>query len=183
MLLVRDDGRAVRLVEVEAYGGTEDPGSHAYKGPTPRAAIMFGPPGALYVYLSYGIHWCANVVCGPEGTAGAVLLRAARPIAGLSAMAEARRRGPEKPRDRDLCRGPGRLAQALGVTGAMNGLDLASRSAALRIEDDGAGPDGAVVATRRTGLGIGRGTELPWRYVVAGSPWASWSRWDGQSPG
>ncbi len=84
-LLGTSDGRAARLVEVEAYLGLDDPGSHAFRGPTPRAAIMFGPPGRLYVYFSYGMHWCANVVCSPEGTATAVLLRAAQPANGIAA--------------------------------------------------------------------------------------------------
>jgi len=185
-LLVRDDGRAARLVEVEAYLGMDDPGSHAFRGPTPRAKIMFGPPGYLYVYFSYGMHWCANVVCGPEGKACAVLLRAAEPLQGLDLMRLARssgRRvggdGPEKDKrmpDRDLCRGPGRLTEAFGVTGADNGLDLAAgrRSPArMWFADDGAAAPGRVVATRRVGLSKLRGAELPWRYVVEGSPFAS----------
>lgn len=101
-LLVRDDGRKARLVEVEAYLGADDPGSHAYRGPTPRAQIMFGPSGRLYVYFSYGVHWCANVVCGPEGTASAVLLRAAQPVGGVPAMMQARWRGQRQMRERDL---------------------------------------------------------------------------------
>ena len=92
-LLVRADGRAARLVEIEAYGGRDDPGSHAFRGPTPRAGIMFGPPGRLYVYFSYGMHWCANVVCGPEGSASAVLLRAAQPVAGVALMERSRSHG------------------------------------------------------------------------------------------
>ena len=178
-LLVRDDGRAGRLVEVEAYLGELDPGSHAFRGPTPRSAIMWGPPGVLYVYFSYGVHWCANIVCGAEGNASAVLLRAAEPVAGLDAMRAARLNGRVPARDlpvRDLCRGPGRLTQAFGITGADNGLDLtppARASALLWLADDGAGPGGEVVATPRVGLAEGRGADLPWRYVLLGSPWAS----------
>jgi DNA-3-methyladenine glycosylase len=187
-LLVRSDGRVARLVEVEAYLGLEDPGSHAWRGPTPRAAIMFGPPGRLYVYFSYGVHWCANVVCGPVGVASAVLLRAAQPMAGLEAMFSARssRRagdgaggggGAEGGRKRvlrevDLCRGPARLAQAFGIDGADNGLDLAT-CGHVWLGDDGAGPGGDVVVTPRVGLSASRGAELPLRYVLQGSPWAS----------
>jgi len=180
-LLVRDDGRVARLVEVEAYMGTQDPGSHAFRGPTPRASIMFGPPGRLYVYFSYGVHWCANIVCGPEGTASAVLLRAAEPIGGLEPMRVARRNGRAVDLPvRDLCRGPGRLTQAFGINGAHNGLDLSPADRALLwLEDDGRGPGGEIVATARVGLANERGAELPWRYVLLGSPWAS----PGPAPG
>ena len=171
-LLVRADGRAARLVEVEAYLGPEDPGSHAYRGPTPRAAIMFGRPGRLYVYFSYGMHWCANVVCGPEGAASAVLLRAAQPVLGAAVMAQARSHDQRAARERDLCRGPACLTEAFGITGDDNGLDLAATPpAGLWLADDGAGPGGPVVATLRVGLS--RGSDLPWRFVVQGSPWAS----------
>jgi len=172
-LLVRSDGRAARLVEVEAYLGLDDPASHAFKGPTPRAAIMFGQPGKLYVYFSYGVHWCANVVCGPEGTGSAVLLRAAQPVEGMEAMRRARSHGQRDLRERDLCRGPGRLAEAFGITGANNGLDLTTGRAELWLSDDGAGNGGLVVATRRIGLSPSRAPDLPWRFVLQGSPWAS----------
>jgi DNA-3-methyladenine glycosylase len=176
MLLVRSDGRKARLVEVEAYLGLDDPGSHAFRGPTPRAAIMFGPPGRLYVYFSYGVHWCANVVCSPEGTATAVLLRAAQPVAGIDLMVQARSQGQREVRERDLCRGPGRLAQAFGITGANNGLDLTAKPSELWLADDGGGPGGAVVATKRVGLAAARGAEFPWRYIVSNSPWVSAER-------
>ena len=175
-LLVRADGRTARLVEVEAYLGERDPGSHAFRGPTPRASIMFGPPGRLYVYFSYGMHWCANVVCGPEGTASAVLLRAAQPLDGIAAMTLARSSGRCTVPERDLCRGPGRLTEAFGIKGELNGLDLTDRSpveAVLWLADDGAGPGGQIIATVRVGLSAGRGADLPWRYVVRDSPWAS----------
>lgn len=176
-LLVRSDGRVARLVEVEAYLGMDDPGSHAFRGPTPRAAVMFGPAGHLYVYFSYGMHWCANVVCGPEGTASAVLLRAAEPVAGTAEMRVARSHGQKALRDRDLCRGPGRLAEAFGITGAVNGIDLAELVAPgprlFSLADDGRGVPGPVVTTPRVGLSATRAPGLPLRYVVANSPWAS----------
>jgi len=172
-LLVRSDGREARLVEVEAYLGLEDPGSHAFRGPTPRAAIMFGPPARLYVYFSYGTHWCANVVCGPEGTASAVLLRAAQPVKGIVAMERARSHGQRELRERDLCRGPGRLTEAFGITGAQNGLDVTAKRSELWLSDDGAEPGGLVVATARVGLSASQAPDLPLRFVVQGSPWAS----------
>jgi DNA-3-methyladenine glycosylase len=176
-LLVRGDGRVARLVEVEAYLGMDDPGSHAFRGPTPRASIMFGPPARLYVYFSYGMHWCANVVCGPPGKAAAVLMRAAEPLRGLEEMRRARFHGQKLASDRDLCRGPGRLTEAFGITGEHNGLDLsvpgdARWPGALWLADDGLGPAGEVVTTARIGLSSSRGAERPLRYVVAGSPWA-----------
>lgn len=181
-LLVRDDGRAARLVEVEAYLGQDDPGSHAFRGPTPRASIMFGPPGRLYVYFSYGVHWCANIVCGPEGVACAVLLRAAQPVDGMEIMRAARSHGQLRLTDRDLCRGPGRLCEAFGIKGEHNGLDLVGippPAPVLWLADDGSGPEGTVVATRRVGLSAGRGAGSPWRYILAGSPWVS----PGPAPG
>ena len=179
-LLVRSDGRIARLVEVEAYMGLDDPASHAFRAPTPRAKIMFGPAGFLYVYFSYGVHWCANVVCGPDGTASAVLLRAARPIEGVPAMRAARWHGQRDLRERDLCRGPGRLCEAFGITGAQNGLDLTTQGGLVCLADDGAGSDGPVVATLRVGLT--RGATSPWRFIVKGSPWVSGPRDAGQVP-
>jgi DNA-3-methyladenine glycosylase len=172
-LLVRSDGRQGRLVEVEAYLGLDDPASHAFRGPTPRAAIMFGPPGRLYVYFSYGSHWCSNVVCGPEGNASAVLLRAAQPVGGIAAMEQARSHGQRELRERDLCRGPGRLAEAFGITGALNGMDLTAKGSELWLSDDGAGAGGVVEATPRVGLSASRAPELPLRFVVQASAWAS----------
>jgi DNA-3-methyladenine glycosylase len=171
MLLVRPDGRKARLVEVEAYLGEDDPGSHAFRGPTPRAQIMFGPCGRLYVYFSYGAHWCANVVCGPEGVASAVLFRAARPVGGVAAIKEARWHGQRQLRERDLCRGPGRLCEGFGITGADNGLDLTAPTGPLWLADDGTGAGGEILVTPRVGLS--KGADLPLRYVLAGSPWVS----------
>jgi len=172
-LLVRSDGREARLAEVEAYLGLDDPGSHAFRGPTPRAAIMFGPPGRLYVYFSYGMHWCANVVCSPEGTATAVLLRAAQPVGGIAAMEQARFHGQRVVRERDLCRGPGRLTEAFGITGAHNGLDLTAKRSELWLSDDGAGPGGLIETTPRVGLSASQAPDLPLRFLVQGSTWAS----------
>lgn len=154
---------AVRLVETEAYDGAgRDPASHAHRGPTPRNAVMFGPPGHLYLYFTYGMHWCANVVCAPEGTAQAVLLRAGEPVAGIELM-QARRPAS---RPRDLARGPARLCQALGLAGWANGAGLSAGPVQLT-----AGwpvPDGQVAWTGR--VGVTAAADRPWRALVAGHP-------------
>lgn len=154
-----------RLVEVEAYG-PEDPASHSFGGRTARNSAMFGPPGHLYVYVSYGIHHCMNLVTGPEGVGSAVLLRAAEPLEGLDEMT--RSRGDVSPRD--LCRGPGRLAQAFGVDGALDGADVV-RGEEVWIEEGRALAPGLVARTPR--IGLTRGTDSPWRFAEAGSPWLS----------
>jgi DNA-3-methyladenine glycosylase len=160
-VLVGLDGTAARIVEVEAYGGVEDPGSHAARGPTPRNASMFGPPGHLYVYLIYGMHWCANVVCGAEGDPMAVLLRAAAPERGLATM---RARRPACRRDADLCRGPGRLCRALGLEGRHDGHRLVGARRGPRLLDDGAPAPGPPV--RSTRIGLRHGADLPWRWCA-----------------
>ncbi|HET9443156.1 MAG TPA: DNA-3-methyladenine glycosylase [Acidimicrobiales bacterium] len=188
-----------RLVEVEAYvGGELDPGSHAYRGRNRRNATMFGPPGHLYVYFTYGMHWCANAVCDPDGTASAVLLRAAAPLAGLEQMRANRRRPARTPSalraappgpagdglalgpgpggralaDTDLLSGPAKLCQAFGLTGDHDGADLVAGAAgAVHIVDDGTPPPDQPVVTTRVGLKAG--SELPWRWVVAGNRYLS----------
>ena len=168
-VLVHDDpeaGRlAVRLVEVEAYRGSSDPGSHAYRGQTPRVATMFGPPARLYVYFTYGMHWCANVVAlGSEGDAAAVLLRAGEPLVGVEAM-WARR--PKARHERELCAGPARHAQALGLAGGHDGASLLRGP--LAILDDGVPPPRRPGRSTRVGLAPGRGDAFPWRWFVAGN--------------
>jgi DNA-3-methyladenine glycosylase len=161
-----DGARMVaRLVEVEAYCGSEDPGSHAYRGMTPRTEVMFGPPGHLYVYFTYGMHWCANVVATKDGDGAAVLLRAAAPVHGIDVMRERRVKAR---RDRDLLAGPARLCQAFGLTGADNGTDLVRGP--VRIVDDGVAPPTSPGISTRIGLALGRGDESLWRYFVPGDP-------------
>ena len=157
--VIEIDDLAGEIVEVERYQ-QDDPASHSFHGPTPRAAVMFGPPGRLYVYRSYGIHWCANVVCEPEGHGAAVLIRAVAPTRGLDVMRQ--RRGPVD--DRRLCSGPGRLCQAFGIDGSMNASVLGAGPVRLRagvpVPDIAIGPR----------IGISVATEQPWRLGVAGSP-------------
>ena len=151
-----------RIVEVEAYDH-EDPASHGFRGRTDRNASMFGPPGHAYVYRSYGIHWCLNLVCEEEGVANAVLLRALEPTHGLDVMRE--RRGLD--RERLLCSGPGRLCQALGVTREHDGLPLD------RLPFELLERDRRIVLVRGPRIGITRAAELPWRYAEAGSRFLS----------
>jgi DNA-3-methyladenine glycosylase len=159
-------GVTVRLTEVEAYGGHgSDPGSHAHRGPTPRNAIMFGPAGRLYVYFTYGMHWCANVVTGPEGQASAVLLRAGEVVDGLE-VARTRRPGV---RDRDLCRGPARLAKALDLDARVLGVDLLDPRSPVRLVPGS--HEGQVVAGPRVGLSVAG--ETPWRFWLEGDPTVS----------
>ncbi|PPH10588.1 DNA-3-methyladenine glycosylase [Rathayibacter sp. AY1C1] len=156
----------VRLTEVEAYLGTgEDPGSHAHRGPTPRTAPMFGPPGSVYAYFTYGMHTCVNIVCSPAGTASAVLLRAGEVVSGEDlAMI---RRGPV--RSRDLARGPARLAKALGVRLTESGDPLEAAFELL----PGKRPS-SVAAGPRTGVsGPGGGDDFPWRFSIPGDPTVS----------
>jgi DNA-3-methyladenine glycosylase len=161
--VLRHGGVAVRLTEVEAYDGANDPGSHAYRRPTRRTEVMFGPPGRLYVYFTYGMHHCANVVCGPDGTASAVLLRAGEVVEGLD-VARARRRGQP---DRDLARGPARLCNALGLDLAQNGLDLTTGALTLDAPVD--------PARLSTGprVGLRQAPDHPWRFWLTDDPTVS----------
>ncbi len=148
---------AGRIVETEAYTRT-DPASHSFTGPNARNAVMFGPPGRLYVYLSYGIHCCANVVTGADGDGQAVLLRAIVPTVGLDTI-RSRRRGRS---DRDLANGPGKLCEALGIGLDDDGVDVCDRRSPIRVVDDGVGPPcDPIIGTR---VGITRGVDLPWRF-------------------
>jgi DNA-3-methyladenine glycosylase len=161
----------VRLVEVEAYAGEDDPASHAWRGRTPRTEVMFGPPGVAYVYFTYGMHWCVNAVCGPPGRASAVLLRAGEVVQGSELARQ--RRGPTVP-DRRLASGPANLARALGLDGAWHGEGLTAASGRLRIRAGAPVPDEQVVAGPR--VGITRGVDTAWRFLVAGNPHVSGPR-------
>jgi DNA-3-methyladenine glycosylase len=172
----RPEGQvALRLTEVEAYSGQgEDPASHAHRGPTPRAAIMFGPPGRLYVYFSYGVHWCANVVVGPEGRGSAVLLRAGEMVAGEEL---ARLRRPAARQARDLARGPARLTQALAIGPADRGADLLDPASSVRLHRGT--PPPAVSSGPRVGISVATG--LPWRFWATDAPSVSVFRPGGKS--
>jgi DNA-3-methyladenine glycosylase len=163
--VIAHDGVAVRLTEVEAYDGASDPGSHAFRGRTARNAVMFGEPGHVYVYFTYGMHWCANLVCGPPGVASAVLLRAGEVVEGVE-LARARRAAARS--DRELARGPARLAQALGLTGAHNGADVCGPGP---LTVSGSPYRGLV----RTGprVGVANGAERSWRFWLDGEPTVS----------
>jgi DNA-3-methyladenine glycosylase len=156
---------ACRITEVEAYDGSNDPGSHAFRGRTPRTAVMFGPAGHLYVYFTYGMHWCANIVCGEKGSASAVLLRGGAPVEGVDVM---RLRRHVARRDRDLSSGPARLTQALGISGAHNATDLVRGS--VRLLDDGTPPPRRPGRSTRVGLNPGRGDGYRWRWFVRDEP-------------
>lgn len=143
--------------------GADDPGSHAHRGPTPRTEVMFGRAGHLYVYFTYGMHWCANVVCDDEGVAGAVLLRALTPLDGIELM---RSRRPKARRDVYLCNGPAKLASAFGLDGEHDALDLQRNAHGVRIVDDGMPPPSEPANGVR--IGLSKGTEIPWRWAVPG---------------
>ena len=167
---VGGDRVVLRITEVEAYGGAgEDPGSHAFRRETPRNATMFGQPGRAYVYFTYGMHWCLNVVTGPPGSAGAVLLRAGEVVAGTEA---ARARRPSARTDRDLARGPARLTKALGVTGELDGLDLFAARSPLRLVLEPPVTIDRIGVSARTGVG-GAGAATPWRFYLLGEPTVS----------
>ncbi|QOC92542.1 DNA-3-methyladenine glycosylase [Micromonospora craniellae] len=162
-------GVRIRLTEVEAYAGTgEDPASHAHRGPTPRAKVMFGPAGHAYTYFVFGMHWCLNVVCGREGEAAAVLLRAGAVVDGLDL---ARKRRGEVP-DRDLARGPARLVVALGLDATANGTDLVDGSGPLLLT-----PPTRPVAPSEVSagprVGVAAAHDVPWRFWITGDPTVS----------
>lgn len=163
------------IVETEAYAGTVDPASHAYRGVTPRNRVMFGPAGRAYVYLSYGMHCCINVVTEREGDAAAVLVRALQPTYGLALMRE--RRGASIG-DRDLCRGPGRLCQALDITREQDGADLTvvrgvgDEADGLWVAETGDWAMDSPIATSPR-IGITRAVDWPWRFYVAGNRYVS----------
>lgn len=172
-ILVRRDGRKLltgRIVEVEAYLGSEDAAAHAAIGKTARNAVLFGPPGYAYVYFIYGNHFCLNVSCLPDGTPGGILFRAAEPIQGMESMFKLR--GVEEGSDlRRLTRGPGRLAAAFGITRERdNGKDLTSGRSDLYIGDDGSAPPEVMITKR---IGIKKAADMPLRYIVPGNRFVS----------
>ena len=166
---------AVALTEVEAYQGAVDPASHAYRGRTARNGVMFGPPGHAYVYFTYGMHFCVNLVCQPPGTASAVLLRAGRVIAGAELAASRRAAGRELAGrgipERDLARGPARLCKALGITRAQDGADVCDPASPLRVR----WPDQREKLDVSQGprIGISVAVDVPWRFWLTGDPTVS----------
>ena len=165
-------GVTVRLTEVEAYAGTADPGSHAFRGPTPRTEVMFGAAGHLYVYFTYGMHWCANLVCGAEGEASAVLLRGGEVVVGES-VAERRRPGITR---RDWARGPARLATNLGLSGQQTGLDACEQGGAVELRAPRHRPPARSIRTGpRVGVSGAGGdaAAYPWRFWLDGEPTVS----------
>jgi DNA-3-methyladenine glycosylase len=174
-ILVRREGRKLlsgRIVEVEAYLGANDPAAHSFAGRTPRNAVMFGPPGYVYVYFIYGNHYCLNVSCLREGIAGAVLFRALEPLSGIEEMAIARGITLHGPRDlRLLTTGPGRLAEAFGITRVRdNEKDLTSAGSDLFITEDGFRVPRVLVTPR---IGITKAADRPLRYVIEGNKFVS----------
>ncbi|MFF3444007.1 DNA-3-methyladenine glycosylase [Streptosporangium sp. NPDC002721] len=163
---------ALRLTEVEAYGlPGEDPASHTYRGRTPRNAVMFGPPGHLYVYFTYGMHFCANLTCLPEGVGSGVLLRAGEVVSGVETALARRNAGGARPvRETDLARGPARLAVALGFTREHDGLDACGPGSLSVVEGEPAKAS-SVLSGPRTGVSAGK--ETPWRFWIDGEPTVS----------
>ena len=163
---------AVRLTEVEAYAGRSDPASHAYRGKTRRNAVMFGPPGHAYVYFTYGMHVCVNMVClGEEGSASAVLLRAGAVIAGEDLARARRTRGTASVASRDLARGPARLCQALGIDRSLDGADVCSEDSSLRAR--AGNPARSVKIATGPRVGVSSAADIPWRFWVDGDPTVS----------
>lgn len=163
---VRAHGVRVRLTELEAYAGTgEDPASHAHRGPTPRTGIMFGPAGTAYAYFVFGAHWCFNIVCGRDGEAAAVLMRAGRVVEGIE-LARERRPGVA---DRDLARGPARLGLTLGIAGEVNGTSMVDGRGPITLTPPPSPvPDGDVSAGPR--VGVAAAHDVPWRFWITGDP-------------
>jgi DNA-3-methyladenine glycosylase len=176
---------AVQLTEVEAYAGETDPASHSYRGRTGRNGVMFGPPGYAYVYFTYGMHFCVNVVCMPEGIARAVLLRAGRVIVGEDLARRRRARWRTEAAEgaaegsvipaRDLARGPARLCQALAIDRTQNGFDLCSVGSQLRLRpaEPGLRPDGKIEVATGPRVGVSAAADVPWRFWIAGDPTVS----------
>jgi DNA-3-methyladenine glycosylase len=156
---------AAVITEVEAYAGRSDPASHAFRGETPRNAVMFGPPGYLYVYFTYGMHFCANLVCE---SVSAVLLRAGRIIEGADLAADRRWPEPGQHPDRDLARGPARLCQALGIDRALNGADAVDPGSPLRVSAGSGGPRPAAAVRAGPRVGISQARDVPWRFWLDG---------------
>jgi DNA-3-methyladenine glycosylase len=177
-ILVRREKKkllAARIVEVEAYLGTDDPAAHSFSGRTARNAVLFGPPGFAYIYFIYGNHYCLNVSCLPDGTPGGILFRALEPLIGIDDMARNRDVALDGERSlRLLTSGPGRLAEAFGITRVRdNGKDLTSPSSDLFVADDGF-PAPTILATPR--IGITKAADLPLRYLIEGNPFVSGPR-------
>jgi len=165
---------AVRLTEVEAYAGTSDPASHAYRGRTSRNAVMFGPPGHAYVYFTYGMHYCVNLVClGAEGSASAVLLRAGTIVAGEDLARARRTRGETVIPSRDLARGPARLCQALAIDRALDGADACVPSSPLRVMSEAGTPPRSAKIAIGPRVGVSSAAEVPWRFWLEGEPTVS----------
>ena len=165
---------AVELTEVEAYAGRSDPASHAYRGKTRRNAVMFGPPGHAYVYFTYGMHFCVNVVClGEEGSASAVLLRAGAVIAGEELARARRTRGTASVASRDLARGPARLCQALDIDRALDGADVCAAGSPLQVRAGAGNPARSAKIMTGPRVGVSRAAEIPWRFWLEGEPTVS----------
>ena len=165
---------AVMLSEVEAYAGSIDPASHSFRGKTGRNAVMFGPPGHAYVYFTYGMHFCANVVCSPPGVATGILLRAGRVVVGEE-LARSRRGFDSVRSPRDLARGPARLCQAMAVNRSQDGADVLDPSSKLRLRvavgDERAAEPGVIEAGPR--VGVSQAADIPWRFWLVGDPTVS----------
>jgi DNA-3-methyladenine glycosylase len=165
---------AVRLTEVEAYAGASDPASHAFRGRTARNAVMFGPSGHAYVYFTYGMHYCVNLVClGENGSASAVLLRAGAIVAGEDLARARRTRGAAVIPSRDLARGPARLCQALAIDRALDGADACVASSPLRVRSEAGTPPRSVKILTGPRVGVSSAAEIPWRFWLEGDPTVS----------